>query len=121
MTEEEIASLRESDVVLIRVQWNGMTNLTKRLMGRRLVHAISDDCPMWVEPADVVSVERRALAVGDRVYRSRGGPGGIIKAIDGDEAWITVPGMTGNKTCPLSELVRQVQFEGGKSTEHAAG
>jgi hypothetical protein len=37
----------------------------------------------WVENSSIVHIEPRPLAVGDRI-----GPHGVIKAIDGEWAWV---------------------------------
>ncbi len=99
--------LREGDVVAV------LATVTYAPKGRdeRYVHLRVADyhSPLILQPRDIDSVVRRSFKVGERVrvhpdaHRLRGGDG-VIRAIDGESAWVKFDGNAMPQTVGLSAL-----------------
>ena len=88
MTSEEIKALRKGDVVLVRMVVDGSDR-------HPFIHvqfpSLRNMNSVLIDPADVVSVVPRPLAVGDQVTTADSSLVGEIRAIEGQGAWVKWP------------------------------
>lgn len=102
MSAVDLATLRDGDTVLLRAEVIGPRRIA--LTGDRINVNIGGFA-YGAKCSDIVSVEPRRLAVGDKVRMSDGGKEGEILAMYGVIAWVDF-GCVAPDTRRISDLVR---------------